>query len=205
MQKSLFINGFRNFRAAQSFPMVDGEKQLIRQAIRGTSSAFGSLYDHYQPMIYRFVLLKVSHREEAEDLTHQVFLSAWQNIGTYADTGNPFSSWLYQIARNKVIDYYRTRRPAADLEEADAAYFSTDAETVEADIDASFRIEEVMGAIRLLKPQYQDVLIMRFIEDCSIKETAAALAKTESAIKVLQHRALHALRLSLAEGRTTLA
>ena len=61
--------------------MIDGEEKLIQDAVKeGDSSAFGKLYDHYQPMIYRFVFIKVGRREEAEDITHQVFLRAWQNI-----------------------------------------------------------------------------------------------------------------------------
>ena len=66
-----------------TFSMIDGEEKFILQAVKGDSSAFGSLYDHYQPMIYRFVAVKVGRREEAEDITHQVFLSAWQNIKRY--------------------------------------------------------------------------------------------------------------------------
>ena len=88
--------------------MLDGEKRIIQDAVGGEASAFGLLYDHYQPKIYRFVLVKVGRREEAEDLTHQIFLHALQNIGSYEHLGFPFSSWLYQIARNQIIDHYRT-------------------------------------------------------------------------------------------------
>ena len=90
--------------------MLDGEQSYVNSAIRGDSSAFGVLYDHYQPMIYRFVAVKVGRREEAEDITHQVFLSAWQNIKRYEHRGHPFSSWLYRIARNQVVDHYRGGR-----------------------------------------------------------------------------------------------
>ena len=97
--------------------MIDGEEKLIQDAVKeGDSSAFGKLYDHYQPMIYRFVLIKVGRREEAEDITHQVFLQAWQNIRTYRHRGHPFGSWLYRIARNQVIDHYRSRKDDVPLE-----------------------------------------------------------------------------------------
>jgi hypothetical protein len=62
-----------NLLTPYTFPMLDGEEKLIKSAVKGNSSAFGSLYDHYQPMIYRFIAIKVSRREEAEDITHQVF------------------------------------------------------------------------------------------------------------------------------------
>src|SRR5437588_759346 len=99
--------------------MIDGETQLIEAAIRGESSAFGALYDHYAPKIYRFIVVKVTLREEAEDLTHQVFMHAWLNIGSYKRMGHPFSSWLYRIARNQVVDHYRTHKNAVSLEDYD--------------------------------------------------------------------------------------
>ncbi len=77
--------------------MIDGDKQLIKRAIKGEASAFGSLYDKYQPQIYRFIYLKVGHREEAEDLTHQVFLKSWQSIDRFNFQGFPFSSWLMKL------------------------------------------------------------------------------------------------------------
>ena len=67
---------FRNQFNTSSFSLADGEENLIKSAVRGEASAFGQLYDFYQPRIYRFVLVKVGQREEAEDLTHQVFLNA---------------------------------------------------------------------------------------------------------------------------------
>src|SRR5271155_3376369 len=105
--------------------MIDGEEKLIKDAVRGDSSAFGLLYDHYQPMIYRFVVVKVGRREEAEDITHQVFMNAWQNVNDYRHRGYPFSSWLYRIARNQVIDHYRSKRETVSLEAADIEEFVT--------------------------------------------------------------------------------
>jgi RNA polymerase sigma-70 factor, ECF subfamily len=173
--------------------MIDGEQKLIRDAIRGSSSAFGTLYDTYQPMIYRFVLVKVGSREEAEDITHQVFLSAWQNVRTYKHRGHPFSSWLYQIARNQVIDHYRAKKGDLSIDAVDPEYFATSG-SVTAELAAKLEIEKVRHAVEQLKPDYQDVIIMRFIEDISLKETAAIMNKTEGAIKLIQHRAVKELQ-----------
>jgi RNA polymerase sigma-70 factor (ECF subfamily) len=173
--------------------MVDGERTIIQDAVRGESSAFGILYDHYQPKIYRFVLFKVGQREEAEDLTHEVFMSAWQNIRTYRDFGFPFSSWLYQIARNRIIDHYRTKKISASLDAMDPEYFVTPA-AAPLILEEKLEFERVRNALRKLKPEYQDVIIMRFIEELSLKETAAALGKTEGAVKLLQHRAMKSLQ-----------
>lgn len=181
--------------------MMDGELNLIKRAIRGDASAFGSLYDYYQPKIYRFVLIKVSHREEAEDLTHQVFLSAWQNIRGYKSLGHPFSSWLYQIARNKVIDFYRTQKLQVDLEDADEQYFSTDEKDINLSVDIALQAEEVVDAIRSLKQVYQDVIIMRFVEDLTPKEVAKVLGKSEGAVKLIQHRAIKELQHALQDSK----
>lgn len=176
--------------------MIDGEEKLIKQAIGGDSSAFGALYDQYQAMIYRFVLVKVGRREEAEDITHQVFLSAWQNVKSYKHRGYPFSSWLYQIARNQVIDHYRANKGDISLEKMDPEYFVV-AATAHFDLGTKLEIEKVRATIQTLKPDYQDVIIMRFIEDVSLKETAIILKKTEGAVKLIQHRAIKELKKML--------
>ena len=173
--------------------MLDGEEKLIASAVKGNSSAFGELYDHYQPMIYRFVVVKVGRREEAEDITHQVFMSAWQKIKSYQHRGHPFSSWLYQIARNQVIDHYRAKKNEASLESVDPEYFAA-AAAAEFALPTKFEMETVRRAMQQLKPDYQDVIIMRFIEDISLKETAGALKKTEGAVKLMQHRAIRELK-----------
>lgn len=173
--------------------MLDGEEKKLVLAVKGDSSAFGELYDHYQPMIYRFIAVKVSRREEAEDITHQVFLSAWQNIGRYENRGFPFSSWLYQIARNQIVDYYRARRNNVSIDAIDPEYFAT-AASAEFTIPAKMEMELVQRGIKELKQDYQDIIILRFIEDLSIKESAAILKKTEGAVKLLQHRALRELK-----------
>jgi RNA polymerase sigma-70 factor (ECF subfamily) len=173
--------------------MIDNEEKLIKKAIRLESESFGLLYDHYQPQIYRFILIKVGKKEDAEDLTHQVFLNAWQNISSYRFKGFPFSSWLYSIARNQVIDHYRGQKPLQSLEKMDPESFSENSREEE-NLSDKIELEKVMKMIRHLKFDYQDVLIMRFVEDLSLKETAAALKKSEGAVKLIQHRAIEQLK-----------
>lgn len=179
--------------------MLDDEEKLIQDAVKeGDSSAFGKLYDHYQPMIYRFVLIKVSRREEAEDITHQVFFQAWQSIRTYQHRGYPFGSWLYRIARNQVIDHYRSQKDDVSLEAADLEDASH--QVSQPDISSKMDMERVMAAIHNLKPEYQDAIILRFVEDLSIRETAHAMEKTEGAIKLIQHRAIEELKKNINES-----
>ncbi|MDP3015338.1 MAG: sigma-70 family RNA polymerase sigma factor [bacterium] len=174
--------------------MLDGEKQLIERAIRGEASAFGLLYDRYQTQIYRFIYLKVSHREEAEDLTHQVFLKSWQTISGYKFQGLPFSSWLYRIARNQVIDYYRTKKNNLNIEEISESKIDDSSIEVIEILDDNSNVKKIKEAIKQLNPGHQDVIILRFIEELSLKETASALKKSEMAVKLLQHRAIKNLK-----------
>lgn len=189
---------FRNQEAIHSLSMLDGEDDIVRDAIQGEASAFGLLYKHYQPKIYRFVYFKVGRREEAEDLTHHVFLKAWQNIENFKPRGFPFGSWLYRMARNQVIDFYRTQKSNLSIDELDPDSLRGNEDVAHA-LDHRLDIQKVRQAILRLKPEHQDVLIMRFIEEYSVKEVADALKKSEGAVKLLQHRAMEKLKTYLNE------
>lgn len=178
--------------------MLDGlfkkedEKDLIERAIRGEASAFGLLYDRYQPGIFRFIYLKVGHREEAEDLTHQVFLSAWQNIGTFSDQGLPISSWLYRIARNKVIDHYRTRKSLINIERVLEEVMIED--KAEEGAVKKMEMEAVYRALSKLTPDQQEIIVLRFVEELSYQEISKVVGKNQGAIRVLQFRAIRKLK-----------
>lgn len=172
------------------------EENLIKNAIDGEAEAFGRLYDIYQPRIYRFIYLRVSHREEAEDITHRVFISAWENIAEFEiKDESSFSGWLYSIARNKVIDHYRTRKITIDIENIKEPAAIRD--TGEEIANFNLEIEKVKKAIGQLKDIEQDVIIMRFVEDLTPKEVAKILNKNEGAIRLIQHRAIKNLRKML--------
>lgn len=173
--------------------MLEAEQELVRGAQQGKQESFGTLYDHYLPRIYRYILAKVSRREETEDLVHEVFLSAWQNIVRYRERGLPFSSWLYRIARNRVIDYYRLRKPqiGIDLIDPDAIKLAT---TIETEMDTALAWSRVKTAMEELGEAEQEILILRFVDDMSPHEIAAILGKSEGAVRVMQHRAIQTLK-----------
>lgn len=173
--------------------MVEAEERHIENARRGEAASFGALYTTYVAPIYRFIALKVKTKQEAEDLTHEVFVSAWKNIKHYRKRGHPFSSWLYEIARNKVIDHYRTKKNHASLEAIDPDAMGEESTILES-LDISIQSTMVHQAIRRLPEEHQTIIILRFVEDLSPKEIAEVLGKSEGTIRVAQHRALHALR-----------
>lgn len=172
---------------------MEGEDRLIKQAQKGDNGSFASLYDEYLPKIFRFVLFKVNNRQAAEDLTHDIFLSAWQNLASYKPQGFPFSSWLYQIARNRVIDHYRTNRGHSSIDDADEDLFKV-VSAVEHSLDQMLDLKKVSEALDRLSEDQKEVIIMRFVEDLSYPEIAAAMEKSEGAVRLLQHRAINNLK-----------
>jgi len=178
---------------------VQDEKGLIKRAQRNDPGAFAEIYERHFDMIYRYVCLRVGNQMEAEDLTQQVFLKAHQSISSYKWKGAPFSSWLFRIAHNQVIDHHRkeARAPIMPLEELPVAASNPDpSEVVDLEMDAE-RVRQAMGSLTDLQ---QEVISLRFAGELSTKEAAKLMGKSEGAIKALQHSALAALRKALSGG-----
>lgn len=176
--------------------MLEAEQDIVSAAKRGDSASFGRLYDHYVKPIYRFIAVKVSIRQEAEDLTHEVFLTAWQKLPSFTFQGFPFSSWLYRIARNRVIDHYRTKKQHADIGEIDEKLLGI-TDSHEAGVDSALTLGKIYVAMKELTADQQDVLILRFVDDLSPAEIAEVLDKTEGSVRIIQHRAVEALKKKL--------
>jgi len=167
-------------------------EKLVDKAIDGDGDAFGRLYDMYVDRVYRHVYYRVGTIEDAEDLTQQVFVRAWQAIGRYKKTASPFLAWLIKISHNLVIDFYRSKKSETYADFDDVA---TKPETDPAHLaEAQFSQEEIRRAINKLHGDQQQVILMRFIEDFSYTEIAAALGKSEGAIRVIIHRGLAKLK-----------
>lgn len=179
---------------------MEDEKLLIKKAKDGGADAFGMLYDNYLPKIYRFVLLKVSHREEAEDLTHHAFLKAWENIEKYKEEGFPFSSWLYKIARNAIIDHYRSIKHSKndlyleEVEERMGELPEKEEMPIDERLDRRMEVFRISSAIKKLKDVEQDIVIMRFVDDLPHEEVARVVGKSVSATKLIQHRAVKKIK-----------
>ncbi len=176
--------------------MLEAEQEIIAAAKAGDSAAFGKLYDHYLKPIYRFIAIKVSVRQEAEDLTHEVFLTAWQKLPGFTQQGFPFGSWLYRIARNRVIDHYRTRKQHAVIDEVDEKMLGI-TDGADTTVDIKLALAKVREAMKQLTADQQDVLLLRYVDDLSPKEIAEVLDKSEGSVRIIQHRATEALKKKL--------
>jgi RNA polymerase sigma-70 factor (ECF subfamily) len=177
---------------AAKAPRQSEDRELIADAIAGDAEAFALLYESYLDRIYRHIHYRVSNPSDAEDLTQRVFMQAWSAIGRYRQTNSPFLAWLFTIAHNLTVSFYRSAKSQYYLEhevvnQGREISPESAAETGEREI-------AVRRAILRLKPQQQQVVMLRFIENLSHAEVAAALGKSEAAVRVVQHRALHELR-----------
>ncbi len=173
-------------------PNPAADFELIQRAVSGDPDAFATLYDAYLEQIYRFIFFRVGDEQTAEDLTSQVFLKAWDNLSSYQMRGLPFSAWLFRIARNSVIDFYRTFKETTPLEPA--ALDKPDPAAGVADkVERRLLAEEIRRALQHLTEEQQQVLTLRFIEGLSTAEVAQVLGKRQGAIRALQMRGLQAL------------
>jgi RNA polymerase sigma-70 factor (ECF subfamily) len=175
------------------------EAVLVKHAIAGAADAFGELYQLYLDPIYRYVYYRTGNASDAEDLTEQVFLKAWEALPGYKRRGNPFASWLYRIAHNMVIDYHRHQKPTVSMaltEEGD--WVSEEPTSLEHIIKAE-EAAALATAITQLPDEQQQVIVLRFIEGWKHAEVARVIGKSEGACRIIQHRALIALNRLLSD------
>ena len=162
---------------------------------------FKQIYDQYIDKIYRFIFLKVSSKETAQDLASEAFLRFWQTLDSPTQINNP-RAFLYQIVRNLVIDHYREKgqaqfvpfenivvkdlNPGIDLEKQ--AILTSD-------------MQEIHQALTGLKQEYQDAIIFYYLDEFSVPEIAEIMNKSENAVRVTIHRALNSLRALINNDR----
>lgn len=171
---------------------IDNETELVVRAIDGDSDSFSILYGHFQDAIYRYIFVRIGNAVEAEDLTEDVFVRAWEALPNYRPTQHPFKSWLYRIAHNLIVDHHRKRKPVGLVDEelqSNPGVASLPEEIVELNQDTRVLAE----AIQQLGEEEQLVVVLRFMEGLSHREVAEVIGKSEAASRVIQHRALLAL------------
>tara|TARA_Y100000031_G_C8203653_1_gene377518 strand:- start:574 stop:1146 length:573 start_codon:yes stop_codon:yes gene_type:complete len=171
-------------------------KQLVlKLQFDNDPEAFSELYDRFAEPIYRFIYFKVGSRVDAQDLTSEVFLKAWAAIREKKEGVLNFRAFLYRIARNLVVDFYRAKRQNTSIEAIDP-----DAIMVSANIDRIANNQElsvVLKAVRSLKDEYRELIIFRFMDQMSYKEIGQILNKSQVTVRVTMHRAVKTLKRHL--------
>lgn len=161
---------------------------------------FSQLYDEYIDKIYRFVFLKVESQEIAEDITSKVFLSGWESYQAKgSDIKNP-RAFLYQIARNSVIDYYREKGRFKTISSEIVPEMVSEEDDSHAKAILSDDISIVKKSIQKLKKDYQDIIIWHYLDDMPIAEIAQLLGKPEGTVRVALHRGMKDLKGKIQES-----
>ena len=186
------------------------EKYLfLKVRLNKDADAFGELYDIYIDQIFRFIYFKVSTKEEAEDLSAEVFLKTWQHINDEEkkDIDN-LKSFLYRTARNLVIDSYRQRKK--NVQES----YTTHSEDNQDEskkrkqeemltdtrknplekLELHSDIAELKKAIEKLNNDYREAILLRYVEEMKMVEIAKIIDRSKGATRVLVHRAIQALK-----------
>jgi RNA polymerase sigma-70 factor, ECF subfamily len=172
---------------------------LLALAAEGDRHSFGEFYELHMNEIYRYVLFRVNDQNEAEDLTAKVFLEAWESLTNTRRKQqiDNVRAWIYRIAHNKVIDYHRTKKHQESID--DGSSKKLHGAWLEGEMDDLFASRELAEAVRQLPINYQEVIILRFINQMSHSEVAEIMNITESHVRVLQYRALQQMRVLIAE------
>lgn len=180
------------FPPNQTQETVANEIIWISLSQLGNREMFAHLYEKYVERIYRYIYCRVTDNMLAEDITSQVFLKAWEKLNSYELGLSPFLAWLYRIARNTVIDYYRTKKAAISIDDVDHLKISY-ADEVDKKLDLQAQSKGLHEALLTLPAQQQKVLILKFIEGFNNIEIAQQLGKQPGAVRALQMRGLHKL------------
>jgi len=173
---------------------------LVELARGGDAEAFGQLYDHYHVAVYRFVHHRVGSVAQAEDLTSETFFRALRSMSSFRWQGKDFGAWLMTIARNLTTDHFKAGRTRLEQATEDMSPHDRATEPPESTVLASLTNEALLGALKQLPHEQRECLIMRFLQDLSIAETARVLGRSDGAVKQLQLRAVRALAKLLPEG-----
>jgi RNA polymerase sigma factor (sigma-70 family) len=164
----------------------------VERAIERDQTAFAELYDLHVVRVYRHIYYLVGNAREAEDLTAQTFLTAWESIDRYKERGAPIVAWLLRIGHNVTISHLRSRREHSELDDGyvDQKRGGNPEEVLEQSSDE----RSVREAVLQLRDEQRQVIMLRFVEEMDYPQVAQLIGKSVPAIRVIQHRALGNLR-----------
>lgn len=185
------------------------EGALVRQS-KKDPEAFGLLFDHYYPIISRFIYKRVGSLDVAQDITSETFFQALKNLWRYRITSKPFSSWLFRIAVVQIAQYYRTKGRvheltldyAPELIARDSESADYDSKMTDDEREANFAFQDLHGALSQLPEPQHSIVVLRYFENKKINEIAEILSLKENTVKSHIRRALKRLELLLVKSDT---
>ena len=174
------------------------DEELIRRAQAGEKGLLGELYDRHHRGVFRFLMARVNDQQLAEDLTGDVFIRMLDHLSNYENRRVPFTSWLYRVSRNLLIDHYRKEGKYKLTPLGQSEGVSKDQPTLLSHVEEKLTIEQVRLVLSRLDEDQSEVIVVRFLVGLSLKEVALSLDKSVAAVKALQHRGLIHLRTAFA-------
>lgn len=166
------------------------ERLLVYKAKKKDKKAFAKLYLKHADSIYRYVFFRVNRDiQQAEDITQEVFFRAWGKIDSLRDEKVNFRAWIFRIAHNLVIDYYRGSKNETGLNENIPDHKHTEEKNLE-----KLDQELLLSAIEKLTHEQKEVIVMKFIEGFSVREISKVIKKKEIAVRAIQYRGLKKLK-----------
>jgi RNA polymerase sigma-70 factor (ECF subfamily) len=170
----------------------EADERLLVEAAQSDPRRFAELYELNFYRVYAYIARRVQNREEAEDLTSEVFHHALAKLKQFEWRGTPFVAWLFRIAANAIADRWkRAARESKDDAPGDLA--DNEAHDIE-------QRAALFQLVESLPPDQRRVVVMRFVEQKSIREIAQEIRRTEGAVKQLQFRALEKLRAQMGDA-----
>jgi RNA polymerase sigma-70 factor (ECF subfamily) len=166
---------------------------LVTLAQEGDAEAFGQVYDAYVDSIYRYVYYRVGSHAQAEDLTSETFVRALRRIDSLTWQGKDIGAWFVTIARNLVADHVKSSRFRLEVTTADMLDADQADGGIEDEVLGRLQSAELLDAVRQLKPEQQECIVLRFLQGLSVAETAQVMKRSSGAVKQLQLRAVRAL------------
>jgi RNA polymerase sigma-70 factor (ECF subfamily) len=184
--------------------MSDDTQELVSRAQQGDREAFGILYERFAPKLYSYFYHRLDRdAATAEDLAEEAFVKVLTKLHLYQERAQPFSAWLYRVAANLLIDHVRARPKQGTMSIDDCRQLAEPA--AERALDDSLTSAELAKLLECLTDEQRQVITLRFLQGCSGAETAAAVGKSEDAVKKLQFRGLQALKKALRSKELLLA
>jgi len=181
-------------RRAEDAPAadLDNQTELIAAAQSGDRAAFAELYRRHAPLVQRMIKARIRDQHRAEELAAEVFARALNKLHTFQPRGIDFSFWLLRIGINLIVDEIRSASNRSEIPHAIMPEPKVD--DFGKEFVAALDGHMLRQALDELSADHRRVLEMRFLEERTPAETAKAMGKTHSAIRVLQYRAIGAMK-----------
>jgi RNA polymerase sigma-70 factor (ECF subfamily) len=176
----------------------EADEQLLVEAARKDPACFAALYEANFERVYVFIAARVRNRDQAEDLTSEVFHRALAHLRSFEWRGSPFAAWLYRIAANAISNHASAEAREREVPAADDPADFANESGLQPEIEEAERRARLFRLVRSLPPDQRRVIGLRFNEEKSIPEIALEMGRSEGAVKQLQFRALETLRKRMA-------